>query len=69
MSNFDSFKKKNCRKVLVANNRADSPRVVSENEALRLIKRHNMNLFEISVKNTSAVLDVFTNLASQMFYK
>ena len=63
---MDAVKKKNCRKILVSNLRADFPQVVSENEALRLVKRNNMSLFGISVDNLEEVGELFTNLASQM---
>ena len=69
MSNFDAFKKKDCRKLIVSNLRADSPRVVPEKEALRLIKRNNMTLFEISAQNLTEVDEVFINIASQMYYR
>ena len=66
MSNLDAVKKKNCKKILVSNVRDDFPRVVSENEALRIIKRNNMSLFEIDVNNKEDVDELFTNLASQL---
>ena len=69
MSNFDAFKKINCRKLLVSNVKADFPRLISEKEALRLAKRNNMNLFEINATNLYEAEEVFTNIGSQMYYR